>query len=352
MTKAQHSRSTGRAIVLGLTMLPLSSGCASFSAPSWMSRGDSSAGKMAAENGMVGSLANAGKGFTGQVKTMGTAVSSAMSKAKSAVIAPFSTTANNSDPTSLANMPTNLGPEIWVTNGQLYESQGKFAKALDNYTKALEIEPTNEAALLSTARLYVREQKYSQAESFFAKALAANPQAETYNELASMQQQQGRTAEALASVNKAIEMEPASPRYRNNLAGMLVSSGRSDEAVQQLQQVFPPAVANYNVAYLHFTHQNLAGAQQHLQLALQADPNLKEARDLMEKIAGSSTAQSAVAAYQTAGQIYRTAETLVTPTVPAGAAVYQRTGANDSAQAGGYPTNGGYPMPAAYPSTN
>ncbi len=295
----------------------LVSGCTSVNGPGrWFSGNGSSAG-------LVSTLSNTGQGVTGQVKSMGTTMSTAMSKAKNMVTSPFATPTNNGDPTSLSNLPENLGPEIWVTNGQLYETQSKYAKAQENYAKALTIEPTNQAALLSMARLHVRQQQYAEAEEMFGKALAGNPQADVYNELASVLQKQGRMAEAQAAVEQAIAAEPNSQRFRNNLAGMLVASGRSDEAVQQLSQVFPPAIASYNVAYLHFANQDLAGAQQYLQSALQADPNLKEARDLMDKINGSPTVQNAVAAYQTANQIYRTAQATVATPTPASTPVYQ-----------------------------
>lgn len=262
-----------------------------------------------------------------------------MGKAKNMVTAPFASTTDNGDPTSLANMPDKLGPEIWVTNGQLYESQGKYAKALENYTKALDVEPNNEPALLSMARLHARQQQFAEAEQYFNKSLAVRPQADVYNELASMVHKQGRSSEALAIMEKAIALEPNSEKYRNNLAGVLVAMGRSDEAVQQLAQVFSPAVASYNVAYLHFTKQDMAGAQRHLQVALQADPNLQPARELWATINGSPTTQSAIAAYQTANQIYRTAQGTVTPTTPANNAVFQQSASvpAGSTQAASYP---------------
>ncbi len=306
-----------RVALLGVAALSLTSGCASMSGPgSWFSGS-------ASNGGLASTLSSTSQGVSGQVKSMGTTMSTAMGKAKNMVTSPFAPSTDKGDPTSLANLPDNLGPEIWVTNGQLYESQSKYAKAQENYTKALTIEPTNQAALLSMARLHVRQQQYAEAEQMFSKALAGNPQADVYNELASIFQKQGRMAEAQSAVQQAIAAEPNSQRFRNNLAGMLVASGRSDEAVQQLSQVFPPAIASYNVAYLHFANQDLAGAQQYLQAALQADPNLKEARELMDKISGSPTTQNAMAAYQTANQIYRTAQATVAPTMPANAAVYQ-----------------------------
>jgi hypothetical protein len=112
-------------------------------------------------------------------------------------------------------------------------------------------------------------------------------------------------------------------RYRNNLATLLVENGQGDEAVNQLRQVLPPAVAHYNVAYLHFTKQNIPAAKQQLQLALQADPNLQPARDLMNQLGGNSMVAQAASAYQMAGNIYQTAQGIAhaTPTTAAPASM-------------------------------
>ncbi len=326
--------------LVGLATLTLAPGCASmkmpFSKPSLSDTPKESA---------FATAANTGAGIGGQFKSMGTAMSSAMGKAKNAVTSTFTSNPDTNDPTSLANMPTNLGPEIWVTNGHWYETQGNHSKALDNYTKALELEPKNVPALLSTARLYAKQGQDAQAADFFTKAIAVTPEASSYNELALVHQKLGKSADAQAAVQKAIELDPTNARYRNNLASMLVSGGRSDEAVKQLEQVFPPAIANYNVAYLHFSNSNIAGAQQHLQLALQADPNLQQARDLMDKLGGSPTAQTAMSAYNTAGQIYRTAQAVGGQATSASQVPYQQPA----------PSNSFAPPPAAgstYPNNS
>lgn len=278
-----------------------STGCASMSGKSlWPFAKADATGQTSS---FASTLSGAGKSVVGQFQSMGTAVKSAAGKAKTAVTAPFSSTAKSDDPTSLTSKAT-IGPEVWVANGQLNETRGEFTKALDNYTKALELEPTNLAALLSTARLYDRQGDAPKAAEFFQKAIAVKPDdASLYNELGLAKAKAGNTAEAESNIQKAIALDPSNSRYRNNLASILVDGGRSDEAVRQLEQVFAPAVANYNVAYLHASKQNLAAAQQHLQLALQIDPNLKEARDLMNRLGGSSTVQAASNAYNMAGSV-------------------------------------------------
>ena len=303
----QHKRGALLVVLASIT----APGCAGFSQKSmWpFAKGATSASSPSPSAGFASTITGAGKSVAGQFQSMGTAVKSAAGKAKTAVIAPFSTAAKSDDPTSLANMPTSLGPEVWVANGQLAETQGNYTKAFDNYTKALEIEPTNLSALLSTARLCDRQGQATQAAEFFQKAIKTKPDdAALYNELGLVKAKSGSAAEAESNIQKAIALDPTNSRYRNNLAGILVEGGRSDEAVKQLEQVFAPAVANYNVAYLHASKQNIAAAQQHLQLALQIDPNLKEARDLMNRLGGSGAVQAASNAYNVAGNVMQSVQ--------------------------------------------
>ncbi|HBE67788.1 MAG TPA: hypothetical protein DDW52_06535, partial [Planctomycetaceae bacterium] len=287
------SRKVVLAALIAAGTLP---GCASMKSPTeWFSK-QPAAPTTTADASLSSSISSTSKGIAGQFKTMGTAVSSAMGKAKNAVTATFTTESEGADATSLASLPENLGPEVWVANGQLFEAQNNFPKALDNYTKALERDPNNEAAVLSIARLYARQDQSERSIEFFRKAINLNPNtAATHNELALQLQKQGNTAEAQVEIQKAIQLDSANPRYRNNLAGMLVKVGRSDEAVAQLQQIFDPAVANYNVAYLHYTNNNLAGAQQHLEAALRADPSLAPARELLTQLRDNPKTKSAMA---------------------------------------------------------
>lgn len=316
--------STRKVIVAGTTcFVLLFAGCASFKLPGWPSA------KPASQKGpgFASRVSDSAKGFNGQIKSVGSTISSAYQKTTTAVKNTFSSKESSElgdDPTSLANMPTNLGPEIWVTNGQVYESQGLYSKAMDNYTKALEQDPKSEIALLSIARLYVREGQFGEATEFFQKAAARNPSASTFNELAMAHQGSGNIPAAQNAIQRAIELDGSNPRYRNNLAGLLVSSGQSDEAVKLLQDIFPPSVANYNVAYLHLQNQDLAAAKQYLGTALQHDPKLTQAQQLWAQVGESPVAQSALAGYQAAETVYRTAEGAVNSgSVIANQAVYQ-----------------------------
>lgn len=261
---------------------------------------------------VYGATSTAAKGVGGAFKSVGTTVSSGFSKAKSAVMTPFgaakdpSVPGDKDDPTSLASLPNKLSPELYVMQGQLAESQGQNDKALESYKKAIDAEPNNAGALVSMARFYDRKGDSKQAIQYFQKAATANPNdASVHNDLGLAYSKAGNAAAARDSLTKAVSLEAKDVRYRNNLATLLVENGQADEAVNQLQQVHPPAVAHYNVAYLHFTKQNIPAAQQELQVALQIDPNLASARALYSQIGGSQAVANAQGAYQTASNIYQ-----------------------------------------------
>lgn len=262
---------------------------------------------------VYGAGATAATGVSGQIKSMGTTVSSALGKAKTTMLTAFNPATpeatDKDDPTSLASMPGKLSPELWVMQGQLAESQGQYPKALESYSKALESEPNNLGALVSTARLHDRQGDAAKSVQYFQKALAVNPNdASIHNDLGLAYSKTGNAAAAKDSLMKASSLDSSNVRYRNNLATVLVEHGQVDEAVSQLKQVESAAVAHYNVAYLLFTKQNTAAAQQHLQLALQADPNLQPARDLLSRLGGSPAAAQVAGAYQMAGNVYQTAQ--------------------------------------------
>ena len=289
------------------------------------------AGETGAASGVTGSLASTTQAVKGQFSSMGTAVSSAYGKAKTAITSPFSSTPSNApagDPTSLSTKPT-VGPELHVMKGHLDESQGNYAKALDSYSKALELEPKNASALLSMARLYERQNEKDKAVDFYQRASQSAPNdASIFADLGSLQARSGNLTAARTELQKAVNLDPKSTSYRSALAGVMLDAGNAEAAMSELQQVHSPAMANYQMAYLHFARKNVPATQQYLGAALQIDPNLKPARDLMASMGGAQnlnqiaqrgqeTMQQAQGIYQQAGAIGTNIQGLISTAPPA-----------------------------------
>src|SRR5690606_2539828 len=107
-----------------------------------------------------------------------------------------------------------------------------------------------------------------------------------WNDLGLCYARQKRHDEAIEMLDRAIKLQPHNKMYRNNLATVLVEVGRTDTAWSHLTAVNEPAVAHFNMGFLLHKQQQNDVAEQHLQMALQADPSLAAAQKLLAKIAG------------------------------------------------------------------
>ena len=197
-----------------------------------------------------------------------------------------------SDPLRLANKATSLGPEVYVANGQLWESSGSFDRARDNYEKALEADPENGPALGAMARMHERQDNLTEAIQYFDRAIEVDANDPSlYNDLGLVYSRQKSYDQAVDQIQKAIAIAPGNKRFANNLATVYMDAGKQSEALSTLESAHSPAVAKYNMAYLHFKRQQLPEARDQLQLALQIDPTLEPARNLLDKVGGTQVAQ-------------------------------------------------------------
>ncbi|MEI8214228.1 MAG: tetratricopeptide repeat protein [Planctomycetota bacterium] len=241
-----------------------------------------------------------------QFASMGAAMTSAYSKTRTAITAPFTpaSATNASDAKDTTTTKSlSIAPEVLVAQGNYFESQGNYAKALDSYSRALESEPKNTVALMSMARLYGKQNDSAKSTEFYRKTIAANPShSDAHAELGSLLAHTGDMKGAHDELQQAVQLQPKNSSYRTSLAGVLLDSGNADAALQQLREVESPAMAQYQLAYLHFNRKNIPATQQHLQDALQIDPNLKPARDLWASIGGAQSVNQMVQQGQHLGQ--------------------------------------------------
>jgi tetratricopeptide (TPR) repeat protein len=90
---------------------------------------------------------------------------------------------------------------------------------------------------------------------------------------------------ALAALQRAVELNPSSTLYRNNMAAVLVEANRSAEAVPLLAQTYGTAVAHYNVGYLLHQRGEDQAAVDHFSAALEVNPSLTPARSMLNRLA-------------------------------------------------------------------
>lgn len=190
------------------------------------------------------------------------------------------------DPLSLANAPEQMEPDVYVANGQLWESTGNLTKAMESYAKALETSPDHEPALTSIARLHFREGNYPKSAEFFQKSIAQKPDdAALFNDLGLTLSKLGQHDMAAQTLQRALQIAPGTSRYANNLASVYFESGKPDKALEALKANNKPAVAHFNMAFLHYKKGQTTEAQSQLTQSLAyekesaSDPATKRAID-------------------------------------------------------------------------
>lgn len=217
-----------------------------------------------------------------------TASVSAPFKSKSKAIAD-SRTVDPNDPTSVFKKPRQLNAEFYISVARMQERAGNANAAATSYQKAIQLEPNNATALLDFAHLQDRQGAFAEAIRFYEKVVTLQPKnAAAHNDLGLCLARQGQLDRAVTRLQQAVKMQPERKLYRNNLATVLVEVGRTDEAYQQLCAAHPPEVAHYNLGYLLAQANQPNAAAKQFEAALQAKPDLAEARQWLDTLAQRS----------------------------------------------------------------
>jgi tetratricopeptide (TPR) repeat protein len=185
--------------------------------------------------------------------------------------------------------------ELYLSTGRVHETSGRIDLAIEQYRKALQVEPYHLEATLSLAHLYDRQGKFAEATKLYQQATQRDPnRAAAFNDLGLCHFRQGQYGPALGALTRAVELQPTRKLYRNNLATLLVEMDRPEEALAHLKAVHPPAVAHYNLGYLHSQAGQREQAVAQFRLALAEDPEFAAAGQWMAALTSGAPAATEV----------------------------------------------------------
>src|SRR5262249_9716565 len=140
----------------------------------------------------------------------------------------------------------------------------------------------NSAALLGLARLYYDMNDHDRAVAAYQRALKQDPKnVVLLYELGMVHARAKEWNPALAHLKAAYEIDPNNKEGATTLGHCLARCGHVDEALEVFRRTVGEGRAHYNLArMLHHMNQDEL-CRQHLGLALQADPQLVDARDML-----------------------------------------------------------------------
>lgn len=183
----------------------------------------------------------------------------------------------------------NPEPKLYIDLAKNQERVGHFDSAIEMYQKALAIEEDNVAALLGAARLYDRLEKFEEAVILYERAIEVQPDnAAALNDLGLCYARNKNLTESINYLQRAVTLEPNKVLYRNNLATVLVSTDRAQEAYRTLVPAHGEAIAHYNVGFLLTKHGRSDEALEQFRAAVKADPALRQAQQWVVALEGET----------------------------------------------------------------
>jgi tetratricopeptide (TPR) repeat protein len=198
----------------------------------------------------------------------------------------------------------NPQPETCVAFGEIFASgannqeKGSAAqeqlreKARKAYEQALALDVKCLAAYQAMAHLYIDMEDYDHAVAAYQKALQYHPQkAELWFDLGMLHSRRKDWSAALESLGRAVDLEPQNRQYINTLGFALARAGQYQVALACFGRVNNEAQANYQLARMLLHLQQLDPCRQYLLTALQKDPTLDAARELLASITAPVAAQ-------------------------------------------------------------
>jgi predicted CXXCH cytochrome family protein len=198
------------------------------------------------------------------------------------------------DDYTLAQRTNAERPESHVNLGVVNAKRGNLAAARRDYDRALQLAPWFVPAWVNLADLLRLEGRDDQGEAALRRALGVDPRnGSVHYALGLLLVRQKRTADALAELALAAELEPATPDFAYAYAIGLHSAARTDEALAALRRANArnPGARSVLVALVTINRERgaLAEARRYAAKLVDAAPGDPAARALFESLGGGLT---------------------------------------------------------------
>jgi len=169
-------------------------------------------------------------------------------------------------------------PEPRLLAGSLLEKQHPL-DAEKEYQQALAISPDSSDTVTALANLYMRQQRFSDAEALLRKLTVLRPNdAAVHLQLGRMLAIAGKNEEAVAELEAGLKLDPSDSKAQRDLADLSADAGK----FQRAQHIYAALLASYpNDASLHhgfgralLKQRKFAEAEPELLKAVQLQPDL------------------------------------------------------------------------------
>ena len=171
-----------------------------------------------------------------------------------------------------SELDDHLGP-VHTTLGLIYQGQGKYDDAVNEFQRALELDSTSDAAYRGLASSYEAMGKNADAESAYRRAIDIRKDYwGGYSALGAFYAKSARYDDAAAQFRRVIELSPENVRGYTNLGGIYAFQGKQKQAEETFQKslsIEPNYRAYSNLATLYFEQGRYSESTSMFEKALQ-----------------------------------------------------------------------------------
>lgn len=127
-------------------------------------------------------------------------------------------------------------PNVFDALGRAYAAIGNKEKAINNFNRALELEPRMVESLNNLGTVYFDAGDYAMAERYFKESLIVRPQAAVAHfNLAQCYSRQNRSMDAVEQFEEYLKAAPADAQARYELGLVYEKIGRKEDAIRQFR---------------------------------------------------------------------------------------------------------------------
>jgi serine/threonine-protein kinase len=167
-------------------------------------------------------------------------------------------------------------PMAYVTLGGIHNATGKNDLALEEFQRALQLDPRNADAIKGLAHSYESAGRIADAEAAYKKAIALRPDYwDGYNSLGNFYDRQGKYGDAVAQLQHVIELTPDNAQAYSNLGAVYVDAGdfkkfpEAEKVLKKSIELSPSYGAYANLGYMYALEQRFAESAAATEKALQ-----------------------------------------------------------------------------------
>ena len=181
-------------------------------------------------------------------------------------------------------LPPKEAARACIACAQEMEKTANEAEAIFFYERARQHDPKSKLGS-RLAVLYDRQGDFQKAQQEYLKALKQTPRdADLLNDMGYSYYSRGRWAEAEKYLRQALVVKPDQAHAIINLGLCVGEQGRYQEALDLFGRVLTPAQAHCNLAFILTTQHRWEEARRTYQEALRIDPDIPLARAALAKL--------------------------------------------------------------------